>query len=307
MTYLMLSEGRTLDRVTIKQVRARFPELPEAADLDALGALLAEQDGSLADYGVYPVADPADPAPEAGENESVEPSAPIELEGGSWGREWIVHQFLDVFTPGKLYARIDGEQVTYPYTLPQFRTDFPEVATRPNGFRQMDGEWGVVEVEAVEPPEVTANEVAELDGIEDVEGVWRQKWTVRDRTNDELAAAKLAKRAEVNAVREAAITAPLLTPKGVVQADRISAQNIQAAVTMAQIAAAQGQPYSVSWIMADNSLVEHDGSDVITMGVTLGTRAAQCYAYSAGLKAAIDDAEDFAALEAIDIETGWPE
>lgn len=306
-TYAMLIEAEVLDHVTIKQVRARFPDLPEADDLDALAAAFADAERDLFDeLGVFPVADPIDPEPEVGENQSYEPSAPIEREDGTWGRDWIVHRYLDVFVPGRLYARINGEQKTYPYTLAQFRSDWPNVTTRPGGFKQMDDEWGIVEVEAVEAPEAGPNEVAEPDGIEKVGGVWKQKWTLRDRSSDELATAKMAKRAEVNQLREAAITAPLTTPKGTVQADRMSAQNIQAAVTMAQIAAAQGQPFSVTWIMADNSLVEHDASDVITMGVALGTRAAQCYAYSADLKAAIDAAEDFAALAEIDIEGNWP-
>jgi hypothetical protein len=47
---------------------------------------------------------------------------------------------------------------------------------------------GVDRVEKTPVPDVGGDQVAVRDGIEQVDGVWRYRWTVRDKTSDELAA-----------------------------------------------------------------------------------------------------------------------
>lgn len=49
---------------------------------------------------------------------------------------------------------------------------------------------GVDRVEKTPAPDVGKDQVAVRDGIEQVDGVWRYRWTVRDKTSDELAAAQ---------------------------------------------------------------------------------------------------------------------
>jgi hypothetical protein len=176
-TYAMTHDGELIDRVTVKQVRARYSEVPEDADL-----------GELGEFGVFPVAGPKGDAPETDDGEELDVSGPVQREDGSWGRLWVVHRFAEVFAHGKQYARLNGDQYVFPYTFEQFRKDCPEVITRTPPLQQMDGEWGIVEVEETSPPTVGPHQIAEPDGIEKVGGQWKTKWTVRARTSDELAA-----------------------------------------------------------------------------------------------------------------------
>lgn len=305
-SYAMMVDGEIFDRVTIKQVRARFPDI-EADDFAELEAFFAEAELSMADtLGLFAVADPADGPPDLAEGETIDVSAPIEREDGSWGRDWIVHRELEVFAPGKGYARINGPQQTYPYTYADFRADRPDVATRQPPFKQIDGEWGIVEVEAVAAPETGPEQIAELDGIEFVDGCWREAWQLRDRSAEELQAARDGLWASIMARRDAESQGIVETPLGAVQADPASLQKINGAVTMAMLSQAAQQPYAVKWTMADNTRVDHDAAAIIAMGVAVAQHVAACHDAAGDIREAIAAAETFAALAAIDIEAGWP-
>ena len=122
-----------------------------------------------------------------------------------------------------------------------------------------------------------------------------------------LGEAKAGLKAEVNALRDLYQVGPAPSPKGAVQSDLASQAKINGAVLMAVLASQAGQPFSVAWTMANNSNVLHNAAEVIAMGQAVGLYVAACHAHGGAVKAAIDAAGDFAALDAIDINVGWPE
>jgi hypothetical protein len=98
------------------------------------------------------------------------------------------------------------------------------------------------------------------------------------------------------------------TPTGGLQVDDISTARINAWATQALVckltSTTFGLPY---WIMADNS--QHTFADadafIAFASVAAGYKTAVILNHSA-LKKAISDAADQVALNAIDLETGWP-
>lgn len=164
--------------------------------------------------------------------------------------------------------------------------------------------FGAVIAEPTEAPAIEPGEVAERDGVEKVGGVWRQKWKVRNIL-PELKAAKweLAK-----ANRDTAIDAGCTVPGvGTFDTDLLSRTNIHGAVTAATIASSQSLSFEVPWKLKDNSIIVLDAPTMIGAGMAVMQRTSDCHAHAQGLGLAIEAAVDFAALDAIDIETGWPE
>ena len=96
------------------------------------------------------------------------------------------------------------------------------------------------------------------------------------------------------------------TPKGRVQSDLDSRTKISGAVQGALIQTQLGQPFSIDWTMEDNSVVAHSGPEMIAMGMAVLTFVDACYARARELRELIDAAADQAALDAINIESGWP-
>lgn len=121
-----------------------------------------------------------------------------------------------------------------------------------------------------------------------------------------LAIAATEKRAEVNGLRLACEVSGCETPLGRVDTDGDSQRKINGAVTMALIAQTAGQPFTVDWTMADNSLVTHDAPAMIAMGVAVGQHVSDCHERGAALKAEIDAADTVEEIEAVDIYSGWP-
>lgn len=81
---------------------------------------------------------------------------------------------------------------------------------------------------------------------------------------------------------------------------------IAGAVQMAQIAAAAGEPYSVDWVMADNSTVPHNAPAMIALGLAVGQHIAACWERAQALRAVIDAAETVEDIAGLDITSGWP-
>ena len=96
------------------------------------------------------------------------------------------------------------------------------------------------------------------------------------------------------------------TPAGPVDCDTDSRNKLNGAVLMAMLAAQAGQPFAITWTLADNSNDALDGPGLIGMATAVGRYVAACHAHAQTLKAAIDGAEDHAALDAVDIAAGWP-
>lgn len=121
-----------------------------------------------------------------------------------------------------------------------------------------------------------------------------------------LADRKAALRAAVTAekLRREGGAAP--TPEGEVQSDTDSRNKLNGAVLMALLAAQSGQPFAITWTLADNTNVALDGPGLIAMASAVGQYVAACHAHGQALKAQISAAADHAALDAINIGAGWP-
>lgn len=96
------------------------------------------------------------------------------------------------------------------------------------------------------------------------------------------------------------------TPKGRVDTDGESRQKVLGLFLMATTAKQAGAPFSILFTMEDNSEVEHDADEMIALGLAEGLYISACHASSLVIKAAIDAAETIPALEAVDIDAGWP-
>lgn len=127
--------------------------------------------------GVVEVVDTVPPMLDDGQ--TLDEAFPIN-DNGVYLRNWIVHDWL-LIVPDGLYARVvDGGVAQYPYTLNDLRRDWPETVFPSAAVRQMDGEWGVVSVEAVDGPVVPEGQVAVEITPALSEGEWHQQWELQD-------------------------------------------------------------------------------------------------------------------------------
>lgn len=118
---------------------------------------------------------------------------------------------------------------------------------------------------------------------------------------------KLATWERVKAQRDACIDTGTTVPGvGPFDSNLTSRININGAVTMAQIALGQGEPFEISWTLADNSVAVLDGPTMIAAGVAVGEHVSACHARAQVLRGEIEAAADRAALDAIDLTQGWP-
>jgi len=83
-----------------------------------------------------------------------------------------------------MYIKTDTQT---PLSLGQIKQEHPRTAFPKGG---PDDDWlsdnGYARLKQSPKPDVTDTQVAELDGVEQVEGEWQTKWTVRDKTTEEL-------------------------------------------------------------------------------------------------------------------------
>lgn len=122
-----------------------------------------------------------------------------------------------------------------------------------------------------------------------------------------LADAKALKWAQARRKRDAVIDAGVAVQGiGTFDSDPTSRANINGAVMMAFIAQSTAQPFLIGWKLADNSVVVLNAAQMVGAGVAVGERVAAVHAHAQTLGTAIQSAADHAALEAIDVEVGWP-
>src|SRR5688500_13436669 len=78
------------------------------------------------------------------------------------------------------------KETLQPVTLREIKRAFPNVSHPRSGPSE---EWlaasGYAILHPVESPEIPANKIAFQDGVEEINGQWRQKWRVRDLTQVE--------------------------------------------------------------------------------------------------------------------------
>ncbi|KPL67403.1 hypothetical protein SZ64_04355 [Erythrobacter sp. SG61-1L] len=66
-------------------------------------------------------------------------------------------------------------------------------------------------------------------------------------------------------------------------------------------------PRAIDWTMADDSIVSLSAEDAALICAEVFAHSDACHAYRQALRSSIEAAEDLAALDLIDINTGWPE
>lgn len=86
-----------------------------------------------------------------------------------------------------MYVKLNGDAPIYPYTLDTLRAENPETAFSASPSAASLADFSVYPVEEVAQPAIDLGEVIE-GGVEKVGGVWKQKWTVRAMTPEELKA-----------------------------------------------------------------------------------------------------------------------
>lgn len=286
MAYALIKNGQV----------ASYPYTLAQFRRDNLGVDLPHMDDAE-EFGVVFVEE-TDP-PSFGEGQTLDQDLPIKV-SGVWKQNWITHDWLTI-EPDGLYARIDGNDVIYPYTEWDVRRDF-EVSARPGAIKQMDGQWGVVEVQRTDPPVAPANKyVAALPPVNEG-GVWKQAWALRNRTADELTAARLAKQDEIRARRWQAENAGTTFNGVSVATDEKSQNKIAGAVALFEkdptLTNIDFEAQPGLWIAIDQATTD-------ALGVLVGRHVQACFSRSKTLIEACANAS-WAELAALDIDTGWP-
>jgi hypothetical protein len=91
-----------------------------------------------------------------------------------------------------------------------------------------------------------------------------------------------------------------------IDSDPIAVQRISIATLAAQAAAASGQPFLVAWKCKDDHTLDLDLAGMMGMAASLAIHANALHTYARSLKELITSAVNQTALNAIDIDTGWP-
>jgi hypothetical protein len=107
----------------------------------------------------------------------------------------------------------------------------------------------------------------------------------------------------VKELRNACMAGGCSTPLGRMDSDQDSQRKLNGAVTNALIAQLASMPFFIDWTMADDSVVTHDGPQIIAAGTAVAQHFAACQSRGTALRSEIEaSAEPFA----IGITTGWP-
>jgi hypothetical protein len=126
--------------------------------------------------------------------------------------------------------------------------------------------------------------------------VW--DWTTKAWASD-LPAAKAAKWEEIKAARTRAEYGGFVFNSVPYDSDETSTQRIIGAVSMAQIALANAQPFSIDWTLADNTVTTLDAIGMISVGVALGQHVAAIHAQARTLRADIEAATTLEEIDAV--------
>lgn len=81
--------------------------------------------------------------------------------------------------------------------------------------------------------------------------------------------------------------------------DLNATRRINGAVTLALVAMTLGEPFTIDWTLADNSMITLSGPDMLAVGVALGQSAGGAHARAAALRTQIQSATTQAELDAI--------
>jgi hypothetical protein len=84
--------------------------------------------------------------------------------------------------------------------------------------------------------------------------------------------------------------------------DALSQSRIQGAAQLAMLAQAAGQPFAIDWTLADNTVRNLSGSEVIAVGMALGVHIQTQHGIARLLRQQIQEAQTKEQIEAVD----WP-
>lgn len=252
--------------------------------------------------GVLPVGE--SPVPKVEEGQTLDEDFPA-WSNGKLVRKYLVHDWLTI-EAGVNYVRLVGEVAHYPVTLADLRREKGSALSLPAGdsIQQMDGEWGMYPCEEVPSPDVPANRVVErIDAEEYAPLKFRQKYLLRDKTTEEFAEAKARKQAELRERRWMAEIGGTVIGGIPIRTDESSQNKIDGAISLFE----KDPTLEVIDFEAQPGLwVELDRPAMTAIGVGVGRHIQACFSIQKPLSLAIEAAQSFADLAAIDIEAGWP-
>lgn len=140
------------------------------------------------------------------------------------------------------------------------------------------------------------------------DGLFAGATYVADAAVDDIETARACKWAEIKAERDRLECGGFDMPGiGRFDSDADSRARIVGAVTAAKIAQDAGQPYSITWTLADNSPAELDAQTTIDVGLALLAHVDAIHQHSRNLRQQIDAAQDLQALDAVRWDAPTPE
>jgi hypothetical protein len=107
----------------------------------------------------------------------------------------------------------------------------------------------------------------------------------------------------IKLARAAHIDAGIVTPYGAFQTAPPERQNIAEGVLLARTLTDLGQPVSIAWTLADNTVVTLDATAMVNVGLLLGSLVQQAHATARTLRAAVDAATTIEEADAVQ----WPQ
>ena len=125
-------------------------------------------------------------------------------------------------------------------------------------------------------------------------------WTITDFTFAELKAAKLQALADR---RWEAETGGVMVGGALIRTDATSQGKITGAVSLFQ---ADPTLAAIDWEAQPGVFVALDAATMTAIGIAVGRHVQACFSHAKAFSLAIDAAADIAALDAIDINQGWP-
>lgn len=114
-----------------------------------------------------------------------------------------------------------------------------------------------------------------------------------------LAEARASKWEQIKQARESAEFGGFSCDGRAYDSDLASVQRIGGAVSMAMIAAGDGEPFSIDWTLADNAVVSLTGEEMISVGMALGAHVSDVHARARSLRAQIEGAATIEQVNAI--------
>jgi hypothetical protein len=178
----------------------------------------------------------------------------------------------------------------------QYCADWPNRATA-----EERAALGVAEIaEAGEQPEDVR--VIDIELI-DVDGVPTRTWVTEPFTLEDAQTICWA-RAQV--YREQQKESGCNTASGRVQTNADSQRIISGAVQAADLSKRYGQPFSMNFTMADNSVVALTADEMIALGLAVAARISACHDVGTGIRDAINAATTAEEAFAVPYQAGYP-